>query len=168
MRKYLFFIAVLLMPLSASAQKASRGKIGGNEPTVVTKFEDNQARAFDVMPSFYVVKPISVELKVNESGRITDVWEISLEDLAGLTSTTSDFEMQLQNLRNYAIFKSTQKHGCDMIVAPTFSIQAKDLMTQGVTVTIVGYQANFVNWKTMDETDLKWVNMEKVEAYGQE
>ncbi len=135
--------------LGASAQKT-------------VKFEDAQARAFDVVPNSYV-KPLTVELKVDEAkGRITDVWEIKPEDMLALINEKDPAEVQKQNLRNYAVYKSSQKHNCDVIVAPVFNIRTEDV-SKGVTVTIVGFTANFVNWKTMDEKDVLWMNIERAD-----
>lgn len=149
MRKIILLLAVMAASLTASAQKS-------------VKFENNQARAFDVVPNSYV-KPLTVELKIDEQkGRITDVWEIKPEDLIALVNEKDPSEVQMQNLRNYAIFKSSQKHNCDVIVAPVFSIRSEDV-ARGVNVTIIGFCANFVNWKTMDEKDLLWMNIERAD-----
>mgnify|MGYP006873026689 FL=1 len=149
MRKILCFVAMAITALGASAQKT-------------VKFEDAQARAFDVVPNSYV-KPLTVELKVDEAkGRITDVWEIKPEDMLALINEKDPAEVQKQNLRNYAVYKSSQKHNCDVIVAPVFNIRTEDV-SKGVTVTIVGFTANFVNWKTMDEKDVLWMNIERAD-----
>lgn len=134
----------------------------GVMPQKTVKFENAQARAFDVVPNSYV-KPLTVELKIDEQkGRITDVWEIRPDELMALVNEKDAGEVQMQNLRNYAIFKSSQKHNCDVIVAPTFNIRSNDV-SQGVTVTLIGFCANFVNWKTMEDKDVLWMNIERAD-----
>ncbi|MBQ8968801.1 MAG: hypothetical protein IJ064_03585 [Bacteroidaceae bacterium] len=148
--KKLFLLSVACMlSLAVSAQKT-------------VKFENNQARAFDVVPNSYV-KPLTVELKIDEQkGRITDVWEIRPDELIALVNEKDAGDVQMQNLRNYAIFKSSQKHNCDVIVAPIFNIRSEDV-SRGVTVTLIGFCANFVNWKTMDDKDVLWMNVERAD-----
>lgn len=149
MKRLLIVAAMAATTLGVMAQKT-------------VKFENAQARAFDVVPNSYV-KPLTVELKIDEQkGRITDVWEIRPDELMALVNEKDAGEVQMQNLRNYAIFKSSQKHNCDVIVAPTFNIRSNDV-SQGVTVTLIGFCANFVNWKTMEDKDVLWMNIERAD-----
>lgn len=146
---FVFVGALCCFSLTASAQKT-------------VKFENAQARAFDVIPQSYV-KPLTVELEVDQKkGRITDKWEITPEKLIELVNEKDNFEVQMQNLRNYAIYMSSQKHQCDVIVAPTFNVASSDV-SKGVTVTLIGFTANFKNWKTMDESDFHWINVERAD-----
>ena len=149
MKKFLTFVALTFVAMAVSAQKT-------------IKFENNQARAFDVVPNSYV-KPLTVELKIDETkGRVTDVWEIRPEELIALVNEKDPGDVQMQNLRNYAIFKSSQKHQCDVIVAPVFNIHSDDV-ARGVTVTLIGFCANFANWKTMEDKDVMWINVERAD-----
>lgn len=49
-------------------------------------------------------------------------------------------------------------HDCDVIVAATFNIRTAG---DGYEVNIIGYPANFVNWKTATQADYEWIQMEK-------
>jgi len=69
----------------------------------------------------------------------------------------------LSNLRSYGVYKSVQKHNCDVIIAATFNFETTDLLNGG-TLEVVGYPANFINWKTADDKDLEWIRMEKVQT----
>lgn len=74
------------------------------------------------------MKPLTVELEVDQKkGRITDKWEITPEKLIELVNEKDNFEVQMQNLRNYAIYMSSQKHQCDVI---TFIINEKNRTTK--------------------------------------
>jgi hypothetical protein len=149
MKKQLFFLFAVLMSVSVNAQKN-------------VAIEDAQARAFDVTPNSYV-KPLTVELQVDQAkGRITDVWQLTAEEMLPLVNEKATDEQVKQNLRNYALFKSCQKHNCDVIVAPTFHLKSENI-AKGITITVVGFVANFINWKTMDEKDVLWINVERAD-----
>lgn len=150
MKKLVVLISMLFGVIVANAQKSYA-------------IEEAQARAFDVTPNSFV-KPLTVEVQVDQAkGRITDVWELSPQEFLPLVGEKGITEENgKRNLRNFALFKSCQKHKCDVIVAPTFHIKSENT-ANGITVTVVGFVANFVNWKTMDEKDLMWINVERAD-----
>ncbi len=118
------------------------------------KMQDTQARLVDIFSHAYV-KPLTVELSVDKSkGRIKDEWS--------LTKEQAETEMggNLENIRSYAVYMSSQKHNADAIVAATFNFRTSE-DGSGYLITVVGYPASFVNWKTADSNDYEWIRMEK-------
>lgn len=127
-----------------------------NNKTVRIDIRDSQARVLDVYPSTYV-KPVIAELKVDASrGRIRDTWPLTLEELSART-INGDAAATLHNLRTYAVYKSSEKHNCDVVIAATFDIQITE---SGATITVVGYPANFANWATGTVADYDWIKYE--------
>lgn len=132
----------LLGGLSVSAQKSVKFEI-----------QESQARVLDVYPSTYV-KPVIAELTVDASqGRIRDTWQLSYDELASRT-IKDDYDATLQNLRVYAVYKSAEKHDCDVVIAATFDVRITD---EGATISIVGYPANFTKWTTGTVADYEWI-----------
>lgn len=134
------------------------------QKTVRFDIRDSQARVLDVYPSTYV-KPVIAELTVDASkGRIRDTWTLSIEELAARTINNND-QATLQNLRTYAVYKSSEKNNCDVVIAATFDIRITE---QGATITIVGYPANFSNWKTGTLADYDWIKQEPHQIHATE
>lgn len=133
------------------------------QKTVSFDIRDSQARMLDVYPSTYV-KPVIAELKVDTSrGRIRDSWPLTSEELAART-IPNDANATMQNLRTYSVYKSSEKHNCDVVIAATFDIQITE---KGATITIVGYPANFSNWATGTIADYQWINNEPHQRFPQ-
>lgn len=157
MKKIFVLFAMASATLSVTAQKN------------IISLESSQARTMEVVNNSYV-RPVTVELKIDEQkGRINDVWNISYDEFTSIAGPISDkgySDLQMQFLRNYATFKSTQKHQCDVIVAPIFDIQTKNL-AQGATITLIGFTANYVNWRTMQDSDLPWIRIENMNPHIQ-
>ena len=128
----------------------------------VISMKETQARLLDVMSNAYV-KPLTVELEVIGKGRIRDKWELTGAELMDLGVITANGTIDLANIRSYGVYKSAEKHNCDVIVAATFNFDTEDLKNGGV-LEVVGFPANFVNWKTADDNDLKWIQMEKIQT----
>lgn len=118
------------------------------------RVQDTQARLVDIYSRAYV-KPLTVELSVDKNkGRVKDEW--------ALTKEQAETEMggSLENIRSYAVYMSSQKHNADAIVAATFNFRTNDA-GDGYLITITGYPASFVNWKTAESADYEWIRMEK-------
>lgn len=151
MMKKLLKVTVLLTtlvgsPISLSAQTK----------TVSFDIRDSQARVLDVYPSTYI-KPVIAELQVDTTrGRIRDTWPLTPDELAART-IEKDGNATMQNLRTYAVYKSSEKNNCDVVIAATFDIQITE---KGATITIVGYPANFTNWTTGTVADYDWIKFE--------
>lgn len=143
MKKILFMMLFAMIGVAAAqAQKTT------------VRIQDTQARLLDVNSNAYV-KPLTVELQVDKTkGRIRDEWP--------LTKEQAENEMQgdITNIRSYAVYMSSQKHNADVIVAATFNLRTNDA-GNGYIITVVGYPAVFVNWKTADASDYEWIRMEK-------
>lgn len=150
MKRLLFSVVLTTLCMGINAQKN------------IYQLESSQARTMEVINNSYV-RPITVELQIDEKkGRITDVWELTYEEFASIAGAVSDkgySDQQMQRLRDYATFKSSQKHSCDVIVSPIFNIHT-DNLAQGATITLVGFTANYINWKTMQDSDLSWIRIE--------
>lgn len=144
MRKVILFcLFSLVATVGVMAQKTN------------VKIQDTQARLLDMQSNGYV-KPLTVELKVDDSkGRIRDVWPLTREQ--------AEVEMggDIPNIRSYAVFLSSKKHNCDVIVAATFNFKTAD-DGKGYEIEVVGFPASFVNWKTATTADYEWIRMEKV------
>lgn len=127
-----------------------------DKTTVRFDIRDSQARVLDVYPSTYV-KPVIAELSVDTAkGRIRDTWTLTPEELASRT-IRDNAALTMQNLRTYAVYKSSEQHNCDVVIAATFDIR---LTEKGATITIVGYPANFANWQTGTVADYDWIKYE--------
>ena len=146
MRKFtLFCMLSLVFAVSAMAQK----------PNV--KIQDTQARLLDMQSNGYV-KPLTVELKVDDSkGRVRDQWQLTREQ------AETEMNGDLANIRSYAVYMSSKKHNCDVIVAATFNFRTSD-DGKGYEIEVVGFPASFVNWKTATQADYEWIRMEKVQT----
>lgn len=141
-RLFLISLLPLLYVSGIYAQKAN------------VRFQDTQARLLDVASNAYV-KPLIVELKIDETkGRVRDEWALTKEQV--------EIEMQgdIENIRSYAVYMSSQKHNADVIVAATFNLKTNEKGT-GYQITVVGYPATFENWKTAQESDYEWIRIEK-------
>lgn len=146
MNKYIVAMAALLAIGSAYAEK-----------TVRFDFQTSEARAMDVMPTTYV-RPLVADVIVDTHiGRIKDSWTLNLDDFKS-RQYSDDTEATLQNLRAYALFKSSEKHNCDLIVAPTFDIKITE---SGAVINVIGYPANFANWATGVKADYEWIELNK-------
>lgn len=145
MRKFtLFCMFSLVFAVSAMAQKAN------------VKVQYTQARLLDTQSNSYV-KPLTVELKVADGGRVRDQWRIAREDAEAAMNG------DIANIRSYAVYLSSNKHNCDVIVAATFNIKTSD-DGKYYDIEVVGFPASFVNWKTATQADYEWIRMEKVQT----
>lgn len=130
------------------------------EKTVRFDFQTSEARTIDVQPSTYI-HPLVAEVVVDtRSGRIHDTWTLTPAEFISRQYPEND-AATLNNLRAYGLFKSSEKHGCDIIVAPTFDIKISDT---GVVINLIGYPANFANWQSATTADFRWISIERGEA----
>lgn len=140
----LLLFMVCMMPLASFAQKT------------ITKVQETQARLLDVTSNAYV-HPLTVELKVDQAkGRIKYPLHLSKEQV--------EHEMRgdMTNIRSYGVFKACEKYNCDVIVAATFNFRSSD--DGGYDLEVVGFPANFINWKTATAADYDWIKLEKVQT----
>lgn len=130
------------------------GVAGAQAQKTNVRMQETQARLLDVNSNAYV-RPLTVELLIDKSkGRIKDEWT--------LTKEQAEQEMggDLANIRSYAIYMSSQKNNADVIVAATFNVKTND-EGNGYKITVIGYPATFINWKTADPSDYEWIRIEK-------
>lgn len=138
MKKVLLFAVATLFSVAGYAQKEF-------------KFQDTQARLLDVTSNAYV-KPLTVELKVMSDKHVSEVIKLTRQEVE------QDMRGDIANIRSFAVYRASQLHDCDVIVAATFNIRT---VTDGYEVNIIGYPAVFVNWKTATQADYEWIRMEK-------
>lgn len=149
--KKLIFAVLALLPgvMSVSAEK-----------TVRFDFQTSEARTIDVSPTTYI-HPLVAEVVVNtKEGRLHDTWTLTPAEFISRQYPDND-AATLNNLRAYGLFKSSEKHNCDLIVAPTFDIKISDT---GVVINLFGYPANFANWNSATSADYKWISIERGEV----
>ncbi len=139
MKRTLFVMMVLVMCTISYAQKTE------------FRFQATQARLLDVQSNAYV-KPLTVELQVVSQKRVSEIIKLTRQEVE------QDMKGDLENIRSYAVYRASQIHDCDVIVAATFNVRTVD---NGYEVNIIGYPANFVNWKTASQADYEWIKMEK-------
>ena len=141
------FLALLLISGSVAVANAQKTSV---------KIHDTQARTVDVSPTTYV-KPLTVELEVSANGKVTDTWSLSKEQV----------EVQmggiLENIRSWGLYASCQKWKADVIVAPIFNFRTNDA-GDGYILTVIGFPANFKNWRTATESDYEWIRLEKTQT----
>ncbi len=116
-------------------------------------FQDTQARLLDVTSNAYV-KPLTVELNVLTKEHKTWVFPLTNAEVDAMKG-------DLVNIRSYAVYAASKQENCDVIVAATFNVKS---VKGGFEVTVVGYPANFINWKTATKDDYEWIKMEKVQT----
>ena len=146
-----FYLAALGLCVFSGSLQAQK--------TVKFDYQTSQARLLDVNPTTYV-KPLVAELVVDTSnGRIRDKWELNAAELAARVIPGDD-NATVRNLRSYAVFKSSEKHNCDVVVAATFDVRITE---SGAQISIVGYPANFANWSSSKIADYDWIMIEKGE-----
>ena len=107
------------------------------------RFQDTQARLLDVTSNAYV-KPLTVELKVLTNKRVSEIIKLTRQEVE------QDMKGDLNNIRSFAVYRASQLHDCDVIVAATFNVRTAG---EGYEVNIIGYPANFVNWQTATQAD---------------
>ena len=104
------------------------------------------------LPNAYV-KPLTVELQILKTKHISEVIHLSKQEVE------VDMKGDLKNIRSYAVYRVSQIHDCDVIVAATFNIRT---VSDGYEINVIGFPANFVNWKTATQADYEWIKFGKI------
>lgn len=141
-------ILLLLVLSSLSICSWSQGKR--------TTLQETQARVLDINPNAYV-KPLTVEIEMLPTGKVCDIWTLTADQVNSLNC-------DLANIRSWGVFQSSKKHNCDLIVACTFDFRTDETSPNMYLLTVVGFPAKFVNWKTADESDYEWIRIEKTQT----
>ncbi|MCF0194801.1 MAG: hypothetical protein HUK00_06455 [Bacteroidaceae bacterium] len=138
MKKVLFSVLFTLIATAAFAQSKT-----------VVEFEDRQARLLDV-ESNVIFKPMVVEMQIMEKvGKIHEEFEFDHIKLESLNNT-------VENIRKWATAEAAMKHKADVIVGALFDVKYNSQAKTG-KVIVEGYPAKFVNWHTVNNTDLDWI-----------
>ncbi len=144
MKKILLSIVAVVATATAFAQSKSQ-----------VQYQETQARLLDITSNAYV-RPLTVELKIKGEERIRETVTIP-KDIA-LSAMKGD----PSNWRSYAVYEVSRRKNCDVIVAATFNILFDEVRgDKDVSIEVVGYPADFVNWQTLTKEDYEWVRMEK-------
>ena len=143
MRKLVFTLLAMVLGMTVSFAQSKN----------YTNIQESQARLLDVNPTTYV-KPLTCEIEVLPVGRIMDVWTLTLDQV-------KDLRGELPNIRSWGVFQSSRKHNCDLLVAATFDFKNDPDNPESYQLTVMGFPANFVNWKTAEDKDYEWIRMEK-------
>lgn len=143
MKRIVLILLVMVLGCTASFAQSKN----------IANIQETQARLLDVNPSTYV-KPLTCEIQVLPTGRIMDIWTLTMEQV-------KDLHGDLPNIRSWGVFQSSRKHNCDLLVAATFDFKTDPDNPSQFLLTVVGFPANFVNWKSIDEKDYEWLKIEK-------
>lgn len=142
MRK-IFMLALCIISFSGAVQAQK-----------IVKYRNSQSRLAEPKMGVYI-KPLIADLKIDMAkGKIRDVWNFTMEEVNSMKG-------EVENVRKRALFMSTEKHGADVIVAASFDIVSQD-NGDGYMVTVIGYPANYVNWRTATAEDNEWIKNEKL------
>ena len=117
----------------------------------IESFQSTQARAIEPALNAYV-RPLTCELNLISTTRTRNTWHLTPEQIKSMNGN-------IDNIRNWGIYQACQKYDCDIMVAVTYNLEAPDL-SKGCDITIVGYPAVYVNWKTADKIDMDWIKNE--------
>ncbi len=102
-------------------------------------YSTSEARLLDFTPT---VNPQALTVEVKVIGK--RIHETITLDAAELSKRSfSSYDRTLENLRSYAVFITSGKYDCDLIVGARFNFE---ISNTGATIEMFGYPANFVNW----------------------
>ena len=143
------FITMQLRYLLTAAAIAVTACGASSQKTVKVDFQASQARFLETSSSAYM-KPLVAEVVVDKTkGRIRDTWEIDAVELSSRT-IQGDAQATILNLKSYALFKSAEKHNCDMIIVPTFDYSAPQNLDRLLAEKII---TNFANkWRKNNQS----------------
>lgn len=138
-----FILASLLAAICTCAGMAQK-----------VEYRESQARLAEPSMGVYI-KPLIADLDIDETvGKIRDKWEFTNKDVDALSNSVA-------NLRARALFRSAEKHDADVIVAASFDIESME-DGKGYYVTVIGYPAKYVKWRTATPEDQEWIRQEKM------
>ena len=113
-------------------------------------YRSSQARLIEPQMGVYI-KPLAADLEIDQTkGKVKDVWEFTPDEVAAMGGDEAD-------VRTRALFMSVDKHDVDVIVAASFDLESTN---SGSKVTVIGYPAKYVNWRTASPADNEWIRNE--------
>ena len=113
-------------------------------------YRSSQARLIEPQMGVYI-KPLVADLEIDQTkGKVKDVWEFTPDEVAAMGGDEAD-------VRTRALFMSVDKHDVDVIVAASFDLESTN---SGSKVTVIGYPAKYVNWRTASPADNEWIRNE--------
>lgn len=113
-------------------------------------YRSSQTRVVEPRMGVYT-KPLIADLEVvKEIGKIKDEWHFTPEEVVALGNDE-------EGVRTRALYLSVDSHKVDVIVAASFDMESG---SDGFRVTVTGYPARFVNWRTATEADNAWIHNE--------
>lgn len=115
-----------------------------------TEIRSSQARLMEPKMGVYI-KPLIADLEIDKTkNKVRDVWEFTPDDVKALGGDE-------EGMRKRALFMSMERHNADVIVAASFDLVST---FEGCTVTVIGYPARYVNWRTAEPSDNEWIRNE--------
>lgn len=147
-KSFLLVAMALCFAYAANAQKTEK----------VETYQSTQARALDAEANAYV-KPLIVDLKVISRTRIRYKLDLTLDEVAAFRGNEKD-------IRAYGVFRACKDNDCDVIVGVTFNLKGDN--STGYQLEVVGYPANYDNWRTASQEDFEWIRQDKVLPTGEE
>lgn len=142
--KKIAFLFILLFSLAGINQVTA-------QKTVEVRY--SQARLIEPIHSVHT-KPLIADLVVDSKlGKQTHTFHFTMKEINALQGN-------LENVRARALFKAVNEvYHCDVIVAASFDVQSTD---DGYDVTIIGFPASYINWRTATKEDYEWIRNEKM------
>lgn len=136
-------------------------------------FENTQSRvAAESVMNIYV-RPLTVEVEVIKGlrlaqGQQTVDGRVTITYARDSEWVEKTMRGELDEIRSWAVFQACKDCSADVILVPTFSFSNnRDNMgniIDGYQITIVGFPAKFINWKTATPADYEWIQMEQTQT----
>ena len=120
---------------------------GRAENRCVSQFADPSGRTENGSLHQTLIADLEI---VKDLGKIKDVWTFTPEEVNALGGDEV-------NVRTRALYLSVDSHKVDVIVAASFDMESTNA---GTKVTVIGYPARFVNWRTATDADNEWIRNE--------
>ncbi len=149
MRKFYLTLLMVLVALSASAQK-------------YVDIHTVQSRAMEPMQQVFV-KPLVADLNIIKNEKVTFPPSWQLKGIKSIDIYNKDDV--IQNAIMSAIHEAAQREGADMIVGMTYEVRSHTEngvvdYENGIDIIISGYPAKYTNWRTFNEKeDIGWATV---------
>lgn len=149
MRKFYLTLLMVLVALSASAQK-------------YVDIHTVQSRAMEPMQQV-LVKPLVADLKIIKNEKVTfpPSWQFKGIKCIDIYKE----EKAIENAIKTAIHEAAQREDADMIVGMNYEVRSHTEngvvnYENGIDIIISGYPAKFTNWRTFNEKeDIGWATI---------
>ncbi|MBE6318964.1 MAG: hypothetical protein E7081_08335 [Bacteroidales bacterium] len=136
-------------------------------------YENTQGRISSESTMNTYVQPLTVELEVIKNLRLAQGTQtidgrVTLTYARDAEWVEKTMRGEMSEIRSWAVFQACKDCSADVILVPTFSFSNnRDNMgniIDGYQITIVGFPAKFINWKTATPADYEWIKMEQTQT----